>query len=224
MQSSVWKYYFREGENRGMFTSSKKELIFFDLFSNAMDDTFEAATRFQKLITGYTDIEAKVSGIEALEHKCDVDIHTILEHLNRSFITPIDREDIYIVAKELDNITDHIESAAHCFTLFEIKEVKPAAEDLVDVIVQTAHELQIVFQEFKHMKTSTILHDKIVEVNRLENQGDEVFRTTIHNLFLQEKDPISLIKWKEIYEYMENAIDACENVANIIEGIVMKNA
>lgn len=206
-----------------MFTSTKKELIFFDQFSSVISSTCDAAARLKELVDTYEDVEGKIAEIEKIEHKCDVEVHNILKQLNRSFITPIDREDIFIIAKEMDNITDNIESTAHRFKLFNIKEASPVAKEMVGLIINCTTELNVIFKEFKNMKTSKILHEKIVEVNRIENQGDEIYRNAIQNLFLNEQNPIELIKWKEIYEYMEKSIDSCEDVANIVEGIVTKN-
>lgn len=206
-----------------MFTSSKNEYLFFDQFNQTLDDTCTAAGLLQDLLCNYVNIDEKIAAIEKLEHKCDVDVHTIIKHVNNAFITPIDREDILLIAKEIDNITDNIESTAHRFKLFNIDSIRPVAFEMMDLIIRSTQELRVVFQEFRHMKTSKILHEKVIEVNRLENQADEVYRGAIHNLFLHESDPIALIKWKEIYEYMEKSIDACEDMANIVEGIVTKN-
>ncbi|MDR3552460.1 MAG: DUF47 family protein [Clostridia bacterium] len=188
-----------------------------------MDNTCDAAEKLKDLLLNYTDTEAKIAAIEDLEHKCDINVHTLLKHLNRSFITPIDREDIYLIAKEMDDIVDHIESSAYRFKLFNIKEIRPAAMEMTDMIVNCTKELKVVVDEMRYMKTSKILHEKIIEVNRIENQGDDVYREAIHNLFLNETDPMEVIKWKEIYEYMEKTVDACEDVANVIEGIVTKH-
>lgn len=189
-----------------------------------MDDTCRAAELLKDLIDHYTDVEEKIAAIEKIEHKCDADVHNILKQLNRAFITPIDREDIFVIAKEMDNITDNIESTAHRFKLFNIHTVTPVAMAMSDLIISSTQELNIIFQEFRHMKTSKVLHEKIIEVNRLENQADDVYRDAIQSLFLNETNPIELIKWKELYEYMEKSIDSCEDVANIIEGVVTKNA
>ena len=206
-----------------MFMSSKHEMAFFDLFSEGMADTCCAADLLRDLLRNYTDIGEKIAAIEKLEHKCDVNVHNILKHLNRAFITPIDREDIFVIAKSMDNITDYIESTAHRFLLFGIAQIRPVAHEMCDLIIRSTCELTGMFHEFKSMKTSKTLQEKIIEVNRLENAGDVIYREAIHALFQEEKDPFELIKWKEIYEYMEKTLDACEEVANIVEGVVTKN-
>lgn len=207
-----------------MFTSSKNELIFYDMFSSSMADICTAADKLSDLLHNYTDVDSKIAAIEALEHKCDVNVHTMLKKLNRAFITPLDREDIFLITKEMDDIADHIESVAYRFKLFSIRSISPVALEMTEMIISATAELKVIIDELRNMKTSKILHEKIVEVNRIENRGDAIYRDAIHDLFENEKDPFELIKWKEIYEYMEKTIDACETVANLVEGVVSKNA
>ncbi len=207
-----------------MFRFTAKERIFFDLFSQTAEDTCKAAKMLEELMKDYTDVTKKVTAIEEMEHKCDEHVHNMLEHLNRSFITPIDREDIYLIAKELDNITDDIESTAHRFRMFNVSDMREDARKMATLIVQCTEELMGVMSEMKNMKTSKLLRDRIIEVNRIEDEGDEIYRSAMHQLFVSESNALEVIKWKEIYEYLENTLDACEDVANIIEGVVMKHA
>lgn len=207
-----------------MFRITAKEEIFFQLFENTAEDICNAAELMEDLMVNYVNVEDKINAIEEIEHKCDGHVHKVLEQLNRSFITPIDREDIYYIAKELDNITDSIEATAHRFLMFHIKETRDEAKLLATMVKQCAEALKRVMQEMKRMKTSKTLNSMIIEVNRIEDEGDRVFRRAISNLFADEPNPLEVIKWKEIYEFMENTLDACEDVANIVEGVVMKHA
>lgn len=207
-----------------MFRITAKEGIFFELFTNTSADTCLAARMLEELMNNYVDVTDKIRAIEEIEHKCDGHVHRMLEQLNHSFITPIDREDIYLIAKELDNITDDIESTAHRFRMFNVTGIREDAKQLAKLIVQCTEELMGVMSELKKMKTSKKLREKIIEVNRIEDEADEIFRSAMQRLFVSESNPIEVIKWKEIYEYLENTLDACEDVANIIEGVVMKNA
>jgi uncharacterized protein len=207
-----------------MFRITAKEGIFFELFVNTAADTCLAADMLEELMTNFVDVTNKIRAIEEIEHKCDSHVHRMLEQLNHSFITPIDREDIYLIAKELDNITDYIESTAHRFRMFNVTGIRDEAKQLAKLIVQCTKELMDVMSELKRMKSSKILKEKIIEVNRIEDEGDEIFRSAMQRLFVSESNPIEVIKWKEIYEYLENTLDACEDVANIIEGVVMKNS
>jgi uncharacterized protein len=207
-----------------MFRITAKEGVFFDLFVDTAADTCKAAKMLNELMENYVNVNDKIKAIEELEHKCDGHVHKMMEHLNRSFITPIDREDIYYIAKELDNITDDIESTAHRFRMFNVTEIKEDAKKISRLIIQCTEELTGVMSELKRMKTSKILKEKIIEVNRIEDEGDDIFRKAVQDLFVSETNAIEVLKWKEIYEYLENTLDACEDVANIVEGVVMKNS
>lgn len=207
-----------------MFRITKKEEIFFDMFVETTQNSCRAAEMLVDLMKNYTDVNKKIKAIEDVEHECDQYVHKILAQLNKSFITPIDREDIYLIAKELDNITDYVESTAHRFKMLNVVTIREEAIKLAELAVVCTKELKDVMTELKNMKRSKTLKDKVIEVNRIENEGDEIYRNAMANLFTNEKDAIEVIKWKEIYEYLENTLDACEDVANIVEGVVMKNA
>lgn len=207
-----------------MFRITRKEEAFFDLFVETAESGCKTAKMLEELMKNYTRVNEKIDAIEECEHECDNQVHKILEQLNKSFITPIDREDIYLIAKELDNITDDIESTAHRFTMFNVRSITEDAKKMAGLIVKCTEELKAVMAELKYMKTSKLLKERIIEVNRIEDEGDLVFRNAITKLFIQETDAVEVIKWKEIYEYLENTLDACEDVANIVEGVVMKHA
>ncbi len=207
-----------------MFRITPKEEIFFDLFVETAKNTCRSAEMLEELMVNYVSVNDKIKQIEEIEHECDQNVHNILKQLNKSFITPIDREDIHAIAKEMDNITDAIESTAHRFRMFNVNSIKEDAKKVASLIVQCTKELTGVMEEMKNMKTSTELEKKIIEVNRIENVGDEIYRDAIAQLFVAEKDAIEVVKWKEIYEYLENTLDACEDVANLVEGVVMKHA
>lgn len=207
-----------------MFRITRKEEVFFTMFENTADMACTAAKKLNDLINNYTDVDKKIDSIQEIEHKCDQLVHSIVEQLNRSFITPIDREDINEIAKVLDNIADAIEDTAHRFRLFDIKAVTEDAKKMSDLLVTCTEELKLVMTELKNMKTSKILCKKIIEVNRIENEGDNIYRNAMASLFTSGMDALEIIKWKEIYEFLENSLDACEDVANIVEGVVMKHA
>jgi len=207
-----------------MFRVTRKEEIFFDMFVETAENACKSAGLLYELMTDYVNIDEKINNIEASEHEGDKYIHKIMEKLGKSFITPIDREDIYEIAKMLDNITDAIEGTAHRFNILNVKSITEDAVKLVKAIVDCTQELKGVMVEMKNMKTSKTLRNKIIEVNRLEDEGDKIFREAIKKLFVNETDAVEVIKWKEIYEFLENTLDACEDVANTVEGVVMKDA
>jgi len=207
-----------------MFRITQKEARFFDMFVVTAVDICTTAQLLENLMTDFTDIDAKIIEIENMEHKCDTHVHNMIQELNKSFITPIDREDIFLIAKELDNITDAIEGTAHRFKMFNVKSIPPDAIRLGSMISGCAAELKSVMDELSSMKYNSSLLQKVIEVNRIEDEGDNIFRNAIQRLFKEEKDAIEVIKWKEIYEFLENTLDACEDVVNIVEGVVMKHA
>lgn len=207
-----------------MFRITAKEEIFFDFFVETAEIACKAAEKLDKLMTDFVAIPEQIEEIEAIEHQCDQHVHEILAQLNRSFITPIDREDIYAIAKELDNITDDIESTAHRFSMMNIQNVREDAKTLAHLIVDCTQELKMVMADLKNMKRSTTLAKRIIEVNRIEDDGDELFRNAVTQLFATESNALEVMKWKEIYEFLENTLDACEDVANLAEGVIMKNA
>jgi uncharacterized protein Yka (UPF0111/DUF47 family) len=207
-----------------MLRVTKKEAVFFKYFSEMIDMAHEAAIGLEDLMTNYTDTEVKVKAITEVEHRCDLQVHLILQKLNAAFITPIDREDIYSIAKELDEIVDHIEETACRFIIYNIKEIKPAAIEVSKLLTQSVIHLQVLIKEFVHVKVSQCVINEVIEINRLENVADEIYRNELTKLFSQETNAIELIKWEGIYTYLEKAIDSCEYVTNIIEGVVMKHA
>ena len=207
-----------------MLRVTKKEAVFFRYFSEMIDTALEAAIGLEDLMTHFTDTEVKVRAITEIEHRCDLQVHMILQKLNAAFITPIDREDIYSIAKEIDEIVDNIEETAARFKIYNIKEIKPEAIEISKIITQSLVHLQILVKEFAHVKVSQCVIDEVIEINRLENVADEIYRTELTKLFSQDTSAVELIKWEGIYTYLEKATDSCEYVTNIIEGVVMKHA
>ncbi len=206
-----------------MFIVSRKEEIFYDLFVEMSEFACLAATKLNDLINNYVDIDEKIGEIKTIEHECDQVYHRIMQQLNKSFVTPIDREDINVIAGQLDNITDTIEDTAHSFRMFNITTVKEEAKVLSDLSVRCTAELNTLMIELKHMKTSQLIKPKVIEVNRLENEGDDIYRSAMTALFADGCDALEVLKWKQIYEFLEDSLDACEGVANTVEGVVMKN-
>jgi len=202
----------------------KKEDVFFGLFKESAAKILEAGEAFAELVHDYMDVEDKVSRLKVLETECDIQTHKLLRHLNSSFVTPFDREDIYNIAREMDDIVDAIEEVANSFITYDIKDMKPEALTMATLILQAVRELETLFKHLHEIKTGSIVMEQVIEVNRIENEGDIVFRSTMKKLFREEHDAIELIKWKHLYEQLEDALDSCEKVANLIEGAVMKYA
>lgn len=207
-----------------MIGVKKKEDEFFQLLIEFAGKTVKVGESFLDLVSNYQDVSEKVSGIKVLETECDMQAHKILTALNASFITPFDREDIYAITKEMDDIVDSLEEVANRFIVFDVKELRAEALTMANYIMQAIRELEVLFKHLSEMKKNSIVQEQIIEVNRIENEGDILYRKILTELFREEKDPIELIKWKHLYEQLETSLDSCENVANIIEGVAMKYA
>ncbi len=207
-----------------MIGIKKKEDIFYQMFVDFAGKIITAGEAFQDLVHNYENVDEKVANMKVLETECDMETHKILKSLHESFITPFDREDIYAITREMDSIVDCMEEVSNRFQVFEVKTIKPEAVVLADMTLQSIRELETMFRHLAELKKNSIVMEQIIEVNRIENEGDVVYRKALSTLFREEKDPIELIKWKHLYEQIEESIDCCENVANILEGVVMKYA
>lgn len=207
-----------------MLKIKPKEEKFFDLFKESAEISYETAKLFSELLYDLTDKEKKVKAIKEMEHKGDQKQHEILKQLNLTFITPFEREDIYMIARKMDDIIDFIDATSCRFVMFNITETNEYSRKMGDLILQSSKEIINIMKELPVMKKSKTLPEKIIEVNRIEEEGDAVFREAVSDLFKHNTEVLDVIKWREIYDHFENTLDACEDVANIIEGVVMKNA
>ena len=162
----------------------------------------------------------KAHEIKEVEHKCDFLTHEVIQRLNKTFVTPIDREDIHAMARTLDDVIDAIDDAAALVPLYRINTMRPGARDLAAVIVKQTEEIKLAVASLEARKG---LLEHAVEINRLENEADRLHMAGVGQLFDQERDPILVMKWKEIFDVLEAATDRCEDVANLLENIVVKH-
>jgi predicted phosphate transport protein (TIGR00153 family) len=205
-----------------MFGLIPKEEKFFALFKEMTVTIIEGANLLKDMMDNFVDPAASQRRIKDVEHKCDQLTHDIIKKLNKSFVTPFDREDIYALSSALDDIMDLIDASSQRFLMYNVEKPTPEAKELAFIILKSCQTID---------KAVGILGGKLepiaeycVEVNALENEADRVCREAISKLFDEEKDAIQLIKWKEIYETLERATDKCEDAANILESVVVKNA
>ncbi len=201
-----------------------REEKFFDMFSQQAANVVVGAKLLKELLDDYTDIEQKRMLIEKTESAGDEITHKILEKLNSTFITPMDREDIQALTSALDDILDFVNATAQRLHLYGVTFIPPDAKELAGVIVRASEETATLIDNLKNLKNVACLKAGWIEVNRLENAGDVVSRHAIAGLFKNVTDPIEVIKWKELYEHMETAIDKCEDAANIVETVCLKSA
>ena len=207
-----------------MFSLTPKEDKFFDLFLESANIAYKASNLLVEFLQDLGNAEENLKKIKEVEHEGDRKQHEILEQLNKTFITPFDREDIYLIAKDTDDIIDYIESTASRFVMLNVNHSTEEAEMLSRMIVKCCEELIVLMKELKNMKTSKELSKKIIEINRIEEEGDKISRKAIRDIFRGQMEVIEVIKWREVYQYLEDTLDACEDLANVIEGVVMKNA
>ena len=206
-----------------MFQLIPKEMQFFDLFEQQTEKVVQAAGLLKDLVEHYDRIDEKVQLIKQVEHDGDTLTHEIIERLNKTFVTPIDREDIHALVANLDDVLDLIEAAADKMTMYRIDRPSPEAVALAEVIVKMAAELDKMIRKLRDLKHAHIL-THCIEINSLENAGDRILRGAVAALFAGGHDPVEVMKWKEIYEDLETATDKCEDVANIVEGVVLKHS
>ena len=197
---------------------------FFDLFEASARNTLKTAKALRDMIDSWDVIGGRVAEITEMEHDGDSLTHQIIAQLHRTFVTPFDREDIALLAHTMDDITDFIHAAADAMFIYKIDRPSERARELADIIVQAATEVEIAVTGLRrHSELKKIL-DRCIEINRLENMADRVFRAAMAELFDDVVDIAQVIKWREIYEQMESATDRCEDVANVLEGVALKHA
>ncbi len=202
----------------------KKQICFFDMFVKSTDFACKASEELLGLVENYVDVDIKTGKIKNIEKNADVNCHDIYKELNKAFITPIDREDILKINSELDTVVDCIEEISQKFYMFNIKKIEPDLVQMVALVVKMTRVLKSTVIELKNFKKSKILKDKIISINSLEEEGDRLYMDAVNKLFSKHIDPIYIFKWYHIFESLENCFDACENVANIIEDVVLKNS
>lgn len=208
-----------------MFNLNPKEDKFYQMISESARNVNEAAIILRKNMDSLKNKEIDMVKTEELEGKGEELVKKITKELNEAFITPIDREDIYEIVKFMDKILDLISSTMHRFIMYNIEESTPESKLLGDMLVDITKELMELMNELrlKSSKTNKI-SAKIENISNIEDSADMLFRETVTLLFKNELDPLTVMKWKEIYQIMENTIDLCERVANVVEGVVIKNA
>ncbi|HEX8136768.1 MAG TPA: DUF47 family protein [Pyrinomonadaceae bacterium] len=204
-----------------LFNFLPREEQYFALFSRMTSYIYDASRVLVEMVNDRDgDYEEHARRIKAIEHECDELTHTVSTRLNKSFITPFDREDIYLMSSALDDIVDLIDDSALTMVMYGVRESTVHARNLADVIQRMAVELHEIVKTLERPNGIT---PRLVELHRLENEGDDIYHRAIAELFQNATDPLIVIKWKDIYEKLESAVDRCENVANIIESVIIKH-
>lgn len=202
----------------------ERKNIFLELIEKSAEKIREGGMALLDLMQNYTEVEKKTRNIKEIEKECDDITHEVFEKLSTIFVTPIDREDIHLLISRMDDVMDMIHAVSERLVIFKITEICPQAIQLMEVFLKSINEICEGIKHLKHLGKAFNILRHCVEINRLENDGDEITRKAIGNLFDNAHDPLHVIKWKEIYETLEEGIDRCEDVANVIETIILKNA
>jgi predicted phosphate transport protein (TIGR00153 family) len=213
----------KKGDDWSM--ARKKDVNYFNSFVKLSDYSCQAANLLNKIMKNFStdELKGKMEEMHLIEHSGDEARHIMVKELAREFITPIDREDIMDLADAIDNVTDTIEDVLMHMYMLNIKHVREDALKIADIVVKCCNVLKMALDEFHNFRKSQILHELIVEVNFLEEEGDKLFTNAIRNLYVNCKDYLEVIAWDQTFHYLEKCCDACEDVANIIESIMMKN-
>ncbi len=204
------------------FSLLPREGRFFVLFEESARNAAEVARQFKELMDKWEDVPERVNNIIALEHKSDTVAHEIIALVHRTFVTPFDREDIALLAHSMDDVVDFIEATADTLLIYRIQAPTARAKELADIILEITLEMEKAISEIRQKLDLKNILQHCVEINRLENKADTIYRAALAELFDDSRDIPYIIKWREIYEYMESATDRCEDVANVLEGVALK--
>jgi len=204
----------------------KSDYNYFDAFASLSKFSYDLAISLNNTLTNFDPnyVTGKVTEAHAIEHNADIAKHDIMNRLVKEFLPPIEREDITSLTQEIDDVTDSVEDVLIYIDMFNIQTIRPEILKFTKLIVDCCKAMDEVLEEFKSFKSSKKLHDKIIEINRLEEDGDALYVDSMRNLYHTSKDPIELMCWTEILHRLEKCCDNCEDVANVIESIVMKNS
>jgi predicted phosphate transport protein (TIGR00153 family) len=197
-----------------------REEKFYKDFQALADELKRGARLLEQMVAPEHPVWDKADEIKEVEHKCDFLTHEIIQRLNRTFVTPIDREDIHELARSLDDVMDAIDASASLVRLYRLDRVRYGARELAHIIAISTDQVRLALDA---MAQNSPLNTHAVEINRLENEADRTHQLAVTRLFDDEHDPILIMKWKETLDFLEDATDRCEDVANVLEGVVVKH-
>ena len=204
------------------FSFLPKEKIFYALLEKLALKAEEAVKLFKVLVDSWKGSHPAIQGLIDLEHECDQIVHEIMVKLNKTFVTPIDREDIHLLAKNIDDLVDIVHALSKRMVLFHIQEIKPSLKEMTAILEKAASTLVNAIKKIRDLENSQELFDDCIQIHTFENQGDRAYEMALAQLFQDSPDPLEVIKWKDIYDFIEQAIDKCEDISDILWGIGVK--
>lgn len=204
----------------------KKSFNYFESFINMIDYSCQAIEMLHTILNNFdkNNLKEKLYQMHEIENNADSLRHEMMNNLAKEFITPIEREDIIRLGHEIDEITDNIEDILQNTYMFNVSTIFDDALEFIDIIVSSCKTLKHTMEKFQNFRKSTTIKDSIIEINHLEEIGDKLYTESMHNLYVNSKNPIEIITWTKIFERLEKCCDSCERVANTIESIIMKNS
>src|SRR5437773_1454548 len=208
------------GGRVAFFNLIPREEKFYTEFQALADELKRGAALLEEMLAPDRPSWDKAEEIKEVEHKCDVLTHEIIQRLNRTFVTPLDREDIHELARSLDDVMDSIDASATLVRLYRLDTVRFGARELAQIISASTEQVRLALDALEKQKG---LLGHAVEINRLENEADRVHQQAVSRLFDDERDPLTVMKWKETLDFLEDATDRCEDVANVLEGVMVKH-
>ncbi len=202
------------------FNLLPREEKFYKDFQALADELKHGAGLLEAMLAPERPLWDKADEIKEVEHRCDVLTHQVIERLNRTFVTPIDREDIHELARSLDDVMDSIDESATLIRLYRLDRVRFGARELAHIVTLSTEQVRLALDAMEQHE-GLVIH--AVEINRLENEADRMHQQAVSRLFDDERDPLTVMKWKETLDFLEDATDRCEDVANVLEGVVVKH-
>lgn len=206
--------------------ANKQDAFYFDNFAACAGFSCKAAHRLKEILTDFRpeEISKNFDELHEIERQADEAKHQLSDMLVKAFITPIEREDIAALSHDIDEVTDKIEDVLIRVYINNVQQIRPEALRLLDTVIECCDALHELMQEFPNFRKSKKLREKIIAINTLEEKADKLYIDSMRNLHMEEKDPLQIIAWREIYDYMEKCADACEHAADVVGSVVMKNS
>lgn len=201
-----------------------REAVFYDYFRQSTKIIVQAAELFDRIVGEWPASKPLIPQMKELETRHDELTGSVIDELNRSFITPFDRDDIYSLISLLDGIVDGLEGVSARFDIYGVNEMVQSTRQMSSLILQCAHELDTLFEHFENFKRDGVVLEKVKRVSELEDEGDLVYRRALGEVFSSSADPVHVLKWKSLLDKTEDALDNCKHVTNVVHSVVMKNA
>ncbi|MFU0800268.1 MAG: DUF47 family protein [Xylanivirga thermophila] len=203
----------------------KNSYDYYSMFVKMADYSCEASEMLREIVKNFNvkELSQEMVNMHKIEHDADVEKHTMMQNLAKEFLPPIEREDIIELAQQLDDVIDAIEDVLLRLYMYNVKNIRQETIDFMDIVVECCKEMKSMMEEFPLFRKSTRIHDYIVKINNMEEEGDKLYTEAMRSLYVESRNPMEIISWTQLFQCLEDCCDACEDVADIVESIIMKN-